>query len=158
MGTERHRPRWLDFLLGSSGRQAADYVHSHGRKVAEVMTKQVQAVSEDTSVNEIVDLMEHFHIKRLPVLRDGTLVGIVGRADLLHALVALPHWGPSVGDADPSASTSEIAKQPRGAPGRHKRDCPERRRALSGMVLTKRANAVLFRVLAENTPCEGRGG
>jgi len=56
MGTERERPRWLEFLLGP-GRQAADYVHSHGRKVAEVMTKQVQAISEDTSVKEIVDLM-----------------------------------------------------------------------------------------------------
>ena len=153
MGTERHRPRWLEFLLGSSGREAADYVHSHGRKVAEVMTKQVQAVSEDTPVNEIVDVMEHFHIKRLPVLRNGTLVGIVGRADLLHALVALPHWGPlGVSDAEIRARlTAEIAKQPWAPQSSMSVTVQNGVVRLSGMVFDQRECQAL-RVLAENTP------
>jgi CBS domain-containing protein len=84
-GTERKRPRWLEFITGP-GRLADEYVRSHGRKAAEVMTPDPITVVEDTPVEEIVRLMEHRRIKRLPVLRAGKVVGIVSRANLLHAL------------------------------------------------------------------------
>jgi CBS-domain-containing membrane protein len=87
-GTERRRPRWLTFLLGQ-GRLAQEYVHTHGRKVAEVMTPDVVSVDEHTPLGEIVRLMERHHIKRVPVTRNGKLVGIVSRANLLRAMVAL---------------------------------------------------------------------
>jgi CBS-domain-containing membrane protein len=152
MGTGRHRPRWLEFLLGS-GRQAADYVHSHGRKVAEVMTKPVQTISEDTPVGEIVDLMEHFHIKRVPVVRDGILVGIVGRADLLQPLAHLPDWGPrGVSDAEIRARlTAEIAKQPWAPQATLSVTVEGGVVHLSGMAFDRRECEAL-RVLAENTP------
>ena len=95
LGTERRRPRWLEFLLGP-GRIADEYVHSHGRKVAEVMTPEVASVDEDTAVGEIVRLMERRRIKRVPVLRDGRLVGIVTRANLLRRLASLAGEMPAV--------------------------------------------------------------
>lgn len=85
-GTERHRPRWLEFLLGP-GRIAKEYAHTHGRRVEEVMTCDVVTVAEDTPLEDAVRLMERHRVKRLPVLRDGRPVGIVSRADLLHLLL-----------------------------------------------------------------------
>ncbi len=88
IGTERHRPKWVEFLLGP-GRLADEYVHASGRKVEEVMTSDPVTVSEDDSLEMVVELMEQRHIKRLPVLRDGKLVGIISRANLMHALVSM---------------------------------------------------------------------
>jgi CBS-domain-containing membrane protein len=86
LGTERHLSRWSE-LLGDKQRQASDYVHAHAQHVAEVMTLDTVFVTPDASLNRIVAMMEAHHIKRLPVLEDGRLVGIVSRADLLRALV-----------------------------------------------------------------------
>jgi CBS-domain-containing membrane protein len=86
--TERRRSRWLEFLMGP-GRIAGDYVHSHGNRVAEVMSSDLKTVGEEASLEDIVALMEKHRIKRVPVLRAGRLVGIVTRANLLHATVSL---------------------------------------------------------------------
>ena len=87
-GTERRKPRWLEFVLGP-GRAAADFTHSHGRKVEEVMSDSPYSVSEDTTLDEIVSLMERHRIKRVPVTRDAHLVGIVSRANLMRALISI---------------------------------------------------------------------
>jgi CBS domain-containing protein len=88
-GTERRRPRWLEFLLGP-GRLAEEYTHTHGRKVEEVMTASPLTAGEESSLEEIVHLMEKRQIKRVPIVRGGEqLVGIVSRANLLHALASL---------------------------------------------------------------------
>jgi CBS domain-containing protein len=75
-GTERKRPRWLEFLLGP-GRLAADYAHTHAHKVNEVITWDVQTITEDAPLDEIVALMEKHRIKRVSVVRGNELVGIV---------------------------------------------------------------------------------
>ncbi len=85
LGTARQRPRWIETFL-RPGRSAADYVQTHGRVVEEVMTPDPVWVDADTSLDEIVSLMERNRIKRVPVLSSGALVGIVTRADLLRAL------------------------------------------------------------------------
>lgn len=85
IGTDKHRRHWLEFLMGP-GRMAGDYVRTHGRRVEEIMTREVTGISPDTPLDEIVQLMERRHIKRLPVLAGEALVGIVTRADLLAAL------------------------------------------------------------------------
>jgi CBS domain-containing protein len=85
LGTQRQRPRWLEFLLGP-GRLAAEYVQTSGRKVAQIMTPEPKTITPETPLEEVVRLMERHRIKRLPVVQDGKLVGIVSRADLLHAL------------------------------------------------------------------------
>ena len=84
-GTTRKRPRWLEFFVGP-GKLADEYVHSHGRKVSEVMTHDPISVTEETPLEEVVSLMEKRRIKRVPVLRSTKVVGIVSRANLLHAL------------------------------------------------------------------------
>ena len=102
--TERHRPNWLNFLVGP-GRLADEYVHTHTRNIADVMTPEPYTVTEDTSLEEVVKLMEKHRIKRLPVVRDGELVGIVSRANLLHALASL---APSA--SAPAATDESIHK------------------------------------------------
>jgi len=113
-GTERKRPRWLEFIAGP-GRLADEYVHSHGRKVGEVMTPDPMTIAEDTPVEEVVRLMEQRRIKRLPVVRAGKVVGIVSRANLLHALASVGREAapPSKDDqAIRARCLAELAKQP----------------------------------------------
>jgi hypothetical protein len=96
-GTERRRPRWVEFLLGP-GTLAKDYVHAHARRIDEVMTDDVKTIAEDADLGDVVALMEKHRIKRLPVVRGNTLVGIVSRANLLHALASLAReTGPNPG-------------------------------------------------------------
>jgi CBS domain-containing protein len=87
-GTERHRPRWLEILMGP-GRLADEYVRTHGRKIAEVMTRDPVSVTPDTPLKEIVELMERRRIKRVPVLDGEVVVGILSRADLLRGLAGV---------------------------------------------------------------------
>jgi CBS domain-containing protein len=87
-GTQRRRSSWLEFLLGP-GRLADEYTHSHGRKIQDIMTSDPVTVAEDTSLDEVVRTMEKRRIKRLPVVRAKDVVGIVTRANLLHALAGV---------------------------------------------------------------------
>jgi CBS domain-containing protein len=87
-GTEGRKPSWLEFFLGQ-GRLATDYVHTHGRKIRDVMTSDPETIVEETPLDEIVALMEHKRIKRLPVMRGDKMVGIVSRANLVQALASL---------------------------------------------------------------------
>jgi CBS domain-containing protein len=98
-GTERRRPRWLEFIAGP-GRLAEEYARSHGRKVEEVMTRDPVTVTESTPLEEIVRLMERRRVKRLPVMRDGQLVGIISRANLVHALAGVAREIKPTGAAD----------------------------------------------------------
>jgi CBS domain-containing protein len=84
-GTERHRSWWLQGLLGDDV-LAADYIKAHARNVSDVMTKHVVTVSPQTPLHEIADLMEKNAIKRVPVLENSQLVGIVSRANLIQAV------------------------------------------------------------------------
>ena len=102
LGTQRKRGRFLAFILGP-GRAATDFVHEHGRKVAEVMTPDPLTVTEDTRLEAIVALMEKNHVKRLPVMRGDGIVGIVSRANLLQAVASLARE-----IADPTADDDHI--------------------------------------------------
>lgn len=85
IGTQRRRSWWLE-MVASTNQAAGDYIKSHGTSVQDVMTRDVISVTETTSVADIALLLENNRIKRVPVLRDGKLVGIVSRANLVHAL------------------------------------------------------------------------
>ena len=87
LGSEHKRPRWLEFLLGS-GRLAESYAHEYGRKVGEVMTGDVETIEEGADLSEAVDRMLRRRVKRLPVLRGETVVGVISRSDLLKGLLA----------------------------------------------------------------------
>ncbi len=85
IGTSKRKPRWIEFLLGP-GETAESYVMSHGRKVQEIMTREVATVDASASINEVVELMEKRKVKRLPVMSGDRVVGIITRSDLLRAL------------------------------------------------------------------------
>jgi CBS domain-containing protein len=89
-GTQKQRSRFLQFLVGP-GRLADEYVRLSGRKVADVMSSPVHTLTELSSLSEAVELMERHHIKRLPVVRGHKVVGIVSRANMLHALASVVH-------------------------------------------------------------------
>jgi CBS domain-containing protein len=88
LGTQRQRPKWLEFIVGP-GRLAQEYTHSSGRKVEEIMTPEPRTIAEDEPLEAVVDAMGRHHVKRLPVTRSGRVVGIISRANLMHALASL---------------------------------------------------------------------
>jgi CBS domain-containing protein len=102
-GTQRQRPRWLEFIVGP-GRLASEYARSHGRKVGEIMTPDPVTVTEDTPLEEVVRLMEKRQIKRVPVVRGDSMVGIISRANLLHALAS------TVRDVKPATQSDEAIR------------------------------------------------
>ena len=102
IGTQKKRGRWLSFLLGA-GEAATDYIHENGRKISEVMTVDPITITEETPLDQIVSSMESNGVKRLPVMRDGKLVGIVSRANLLQAVAGLARDIP-----DPTADDDHI--------------------------------------------------
>jgi CBS domain-containing protein len=102
IGTQRTRGRWLKFLLGP-GKVASDFVHERARKVGEIMTLDPYTVGEDATLEDIVQVMEHKNVKRLPVMRGDQLVGIVTRSNLLQAVAELAREVP-----DPTADDDHI--------------------------------------------------
>jgi CBS domain-containing protein len=87
IGTEKHRPWWVEAVTGAST-LATEFAKSHGKKVGEVMATGVISVSEGTPLSEIAALFERKRIKRVPVVKDGKLVGIVSRSNLIQALAS----------------------------------------------------------------------
>jgi CBS domain-containing protein len=87
-GTERHRSWWLQGLLGDDV-LAADFIRAHARKVSDLMTKRVITASPETPLHKLAGLMEKNAIKRVPILENGQLVGIVSRANLIQAVATV---------------------------------------------------------------------
>lgn len=160
-GTARQRSRWFE-ILGGPGRLARDYVHSHARKIGEVMTPEVASVTPQDSLTAVVELMESRHVRRLPVIEEGRLVGIISRANLVRALLdKLPE--PAGGDASGDAASdtgddaairdailAETAKQPWGPSASIDVVVEGGIVTLSGGITDDRERTAL-QVLAENT-------
>ena len=109
IATERRHSRWLEFLMGP-GKLAVEYAHSHGRKVAEVMTTEVHTVTEDTTLEDIVELMERRRIKRVPVMRGKKVAGVVTRSNLMRAMVSLARAEPKSAKADAAIRETLLAE------------------------------------------------
>ena len=106
-GTERRQAWWLD-MMASTNKLAGDYIKSHSSKVNDVMTRDVVSVTETTPVADIALLLETNRIKRVPVVRDGKLVGIVSRANLVRALAMTIDEAPSGAGADDQAIRDKL--------------------------------------------------
>jgi CBS domain-containing protein len=87
IGTEKHRPWWLEAMTPGIV-LAREFAKEHGRKVDEVMSDSIVSASEETPLGEIATLLEKHRIKRVPILRDGKLVGMVSRCNLIQALAS----------------------------------------------------------------------
>lgn len=102
------RSAWWLGLLDCAEVDAMEFAKSHGKLAQDVMTTDVISVDEDTPIARIATVLEEGQIKRVPVLRDGRVVGIVSRADLLHAIATAP--------LDKGASTSSSFRSMEAAP------------------------------------------
>ena len=98
-GTERRRSQLLE-LVSSTGTAAAAYVRTHGRKAGEIMTTDLVTVTPDTPIAKIADILESKRIKRVPVVLEGKVLGIVTRANLLKALATQLHAEPPLFSSD----------------------------------------------------------
>lgn len=153
LGTERERPAWLRLLRGP-GREADDYTHTHARKVDEVMTTELVCAEESTPAEELVGLMERNGVKRIPIVREGVLVGIVSRRDLLRQLSACLEAEETapVDDATIRATLEETLHSLPWAPrGGVKASVTNGMVELSGVLTDDRARWALI-VAAENVP------
>lgn len=112
-GTDRRPSWWLELLQGSD-EHAAQYIKSHGLVARDVMSTDPLTVSENTPLEKVARLLEQEHIKRVPVVRGGRMVGIVSRADLLHALAAGAKWPAPRGKAS-RPSRKEVVRSIRNA-------------------------------------------
>lgn len=84
-GTER-RQSWLSSFFADPDEMARQYAKAHGLKTHEVMSRHVISVRDDAGLNEVAEVLDRNRLKRVPVVRDGTLVGIISRSDLVRVL------------------------------------------------------------------------
>lgn len=89
IGTQmKRRGRWSEFFA-STRELAHEYVKEHSRRLSEVMTTDVVTATEQTPLAEIAELMDRHRIRRVPILRDGKVVGLVSRASLIRVLASI---------------------------------------------------------------------
>jgi CBS domain-containing protein len=101
IGTEKQHPWWLEAVMPAS-KLADEFAKSHGRRVDEIMTTELVTATPDATLGEIAMLLERHRIKRVPILEDGELVGIVSRSNLIQALASSQAQTHSV-DAEPGS-------------------------------------------------------
>src|SRR5690242_18465383 len=150
--SETRPSRWLE-LLTSSDRLAADYAKSHGRKASEIMTRDVVTVDAATPITEVAHLLEARHIKRVPVVRDERLVGIISRRNLLQALATA--LAAPVADADDrtirGAFYAELQRQAWATPSSVNAVVTDRVVHLWGLATDETVRQAIV-VVAENVP------
>jgi CBS domain-containing protein len=97
--TDKPHRWWIEAVLPAS-KLANEFTKAHGQRVEEIMSPDVVTAAEDTPLGEIAALLERHRIKRVPIVRDGKLVGIVSRSNLIQGLAsAMPHAdGPTASD------------------------------------------------------------
>jgi CBS domain-containing protein len=111
--TGRRGSWWLG-AIASDRELARDYVKSHARTVKDIMTRDVVSISETTELADIANLLETNRIKRVPVLRDGQLIGIVSRANLVRALAMTQNAPATTADPDDRAIGDQLLHELRG--------------------------------------------
>ncbi|MFM0326514.1 CBS domain-containing protein [Caballeronia glebae] len=109
----KHRAWWLE-MLSSTRELASKYVKEHAAKVKDVMSTEVVTVKEDCTVAELAELLERRRIKRVPVMRDGKVVGLISRANLLRAIVTLAPEQPAPIDHNDSWIRNAIVQAMKG--------------------------------------------
>ena len=86
------RRGWAKWLMDGTDAEATDaeYVTQPNHDVAEIMTREIISAEPETPVSDIAALVVHHRIKRVPIVHDGKVVGLVSRANLVQALAGLP--------------------------------------------------------------------
>ncbi|WP_245247673.1 CBS domain-containing protein [Tianweitania sediminis] len=117
IGTAEHRHSWWFRLFQDSGVLAEEYARSHSRHVFDVMTRHVHTVAELTPITDVAEVLDRNRIKRVPVLRDRSVIGIVSRADLMKAIVAAASVeAPLSQEGDDDTICTRLQEELRGQP------------------------------------------
>jgi CBS domain-containing protein len=106
IGTAKRHSWWLE-LISNKWASATEYIKSHSRKVADVMTRDVITAKPDTPLGDIAAMLERNRIKRVPIVEGGKLVGLVSRGNILQALASATKKLSSL----TTASDSELRKK-----------------------------------------------
>jgi CBS domain-containing protein len=85
LGTER-RHKWWFKVFNDSDAAAREYAKAHGLRARDIMSRYVIVVNDDAELTDVADILERHGIKRVPVVHDGRLIGIISRGDLVRAL------------------------------------------------------------------------
>jgi CBS-domain-containing membrane protein len=85
VGGEPKGKWWLEGF-GNTQALASRYAKAHGATVADVMTRQVATVHPDADLEDVADIFQAHRVKRVPVVQDGRLLGIVTRSDIVKAV------------------------------------------------------------------------
>jgi len=108
----RHRVRrrswWLDHYAAETARE---YVKDHARTVKDIMTADVSTVSEGPDLAEVAAVLEAKRVKRVPVMRDGKVVGIISRANIVRAVGATKGASPRVGEEDDRSIRVQLLRE-----------------------------------------------
>lgn len=105
-GDTRTTPdKWWLKAVADPDAAARDYVKAHGHKAADIMSRGVISVTEETSISDAAQSMSLNGVKRLPVLRDGAVVGMLTRRDIVRALAE------AEGTGRPAAGSNAVAQK-----------------------------------------------
>jgi CBS domain-containing protein len=151
-GTQHKRGRWLSFLAGAD-RVAAEFTHEYGRKVSDVMTPDPHVVFEDTPLDQVVRVMDANDIKRVLVMRESRLVGVITCSDFLKVVADAAHRVAN-SSADDAQIEGEVMASLQRAPWRPDRlvvNVCDGVVSLRGMVSNEAARSAAI-VVAENIP------
>jgi CBS domain-containing protein len=156
-GTEPQHSRLAAFFA-DPGRLADEYVRTHARTVADIMTRDVVTVSPDAALSDAVELMEKHRVKRLPVVGESGITGMISRGDLLHAFLVATSKEAGKEAAEPlddgaiaSRLTVELKQQPWVPSGSIAFSVKDGVVVLSGTIRDPRQRNAL-RIAAENVP------
>lgn len=108
-GTGHRHSWWLRMLMGRDG-LAREYVREHARKVEDVMTRAVITASPSTSLGEIAELLERNRIKRIPIVENDKLVGVVSRANVVQAVASCLRTDNATNQTDAALRESVLTK------------------------------------------------
>lgn len=106
----RGRSWWLALVADTT----AEFVRTHGTRAKDVMTRHIISIGEEAPLSEVARILESNNIKRVPVIKEGRLVGLVSRADILRGLAAFDRSQeaqPAAEDRDIRARILKLVKQ-----------------------------------------------
>ncbi|MGB0087487.1 MAG: CBS domain-containing protein [Rhodomicrobiaceae bacterium] len=106
-GTQHQNAWWLE-MLADADSLARQYVREHSRKIVDIMTRSVVTAKPDADLGDIANLLEKHGIKRVPIVEDGRIVGIVSRSNLIQALAALDKGIAIKGKPDDAAIRDQV--------------------------------------------------
>ncbi|MBL8806460.1 MAG: CBS domain-containing protein [Rhodospirillales bacterium] len=110
LGAAKKGSWWLE-ILTTDRDLARQYARAHGRRVADVMTRTCIVAGPDAPVATLAEMMERHKIKRIPIVDEGRVVGVVARADLVAAFVRTSGTVAAVHAANDAGAAAEIRRR-----------------------------------------------